>query len=191
MQGSSVHSATEFRERRRAAFLRSGRYEEVSQALPRNADRAAVVQSLIDATGVLDAFDVHEVAPASISKMKLFHSRDFVDALQRARDARPREAFGLIDDCAAFRDVFELASLEAGGSVLAAELLSSKQYNTAIWWGGGRHHAKTDAASGYCYVNDVVIAILELLKTFSRVMYIDIDVHHGDGVEDVSLIAHS
>ena len=168
-----------------AVFLRSGRYEEVSRALPRNGERAAVVQSLIDATGVLDEFEVREVAPASTSKMKLFHSRDFVDALQKARDARPREAYGLIDDCAAFRDVFELASLEAGGSVLAAELLSSGMFQTAIWWGGGRHHAKTDAAAGYCYVNDVVIAILELLKTFQRVMYLDIDVHHGDGVEEV------
>jgi len=45
-------------------------------------------------------------------------------------------------------------------------------------------HAKSDAASGYCYVNDVVIGVLELLTWFDRVMYIDIDVHHGDGVEE-------
>lgn len=45
------------------------------------------------------------------------------------------------------------------------------------------HHAKCGEASGFCYVNDIVLAILELLKYHKRVLYIDIDVHHGDGVE--------
>lgn len=49
------------------------------------------------------------------------------------------------------------------------------------------HHAKKSEASGFCYVNDIVLAILELLKVHARVLYIDIDVHHGDGVE-VSLL---
>jgi acetoin utilization deacetylase AcuC-like enzyme len=49
-------------------------------------------------------------------------------------------------------------------------------------WSGGLHHAKQSEASGFCYVNDCVLAILQLLKTFQRVLYIDIDIHHGDGV---------
>ena len=177
----------------RAAFLRSKQYELVSSALPRNAQRARVVQSLINATGVLDtAFDVHEVVPASARKMQAFHSRDFVDVLQKSRCVGQEElaAHGLVDDCATFGGVFELASLEAGGSVQAAQLLCSGMYDTAVWWGGGRHHAKTDLAAGYCYVNDVVLAILELLKSFERVMYIDIDVHHGDGVEEAFCYSH-
>jgi len=170
---------------RRHAFLRSARYEEVSRSLPLNAERAKVVQALIDASGVLDdAFDVFEVVPASSRTMQLFHSRGFVDALQTPGNARLREQYGLIDDCGPFSGVFELAALEAGGSVQAAQLLAGGGYDTAIWWGGGRHHAKTDAAAGFCYVNDVVLAIFELLRTFERVMYIDIDVHHGDGVEE-------
>jgi histone deacetylase 1/2 len=48
---------------------------------------------------------------------------------------------------------------------------------------GGLHHAKTNKASGFCYVNDCVLAIKRLLHTFQKVLYIDIDVHHGDGVE--------
>ena len=51
-------------------------------------------------------------------------------------------------------------------------------------WSGGLHHAKRNAASGFCYVNDIVLAILELLKYHARVLYIDIDIHHGDGVEE-------
>ena len=49
---------------------------------------------------------------------------------------------------------------------------------------GGLHHAKKSEASGFCYVNDIVLAILELLKYHQRVLYIDIDIHHGDGVEE-------
>lgn len=46
------------------------------------------------------------------------------------------------------------------------------------------HHAKKAEASGFCYINDIVLAILELLKSYQRVLYIDIDIHHGDGVEE-------
>lgn len=49
---------------------------------------------------------------------------------------------------------------------------------------GGMHHAKKAEASGFCYINDIVLSILELLKTFRRVLYVDIDIHHGDGVEE-------
>jgi histone deacetylase 1/2 len=51
-------------------------------------------------------------------------------------------------------------------------------------WAGGLHHAKKCEASGFCYVNDIVLAILELLKVHQRVLYVDIDIHHGDGVEE-------
>jgi hypothetical protein len=55
-------------------------------------------------------------------------------------------------------------------------------------WGpalaGGMHHAKKAEASGFCYVNDIVLAIMELLKVHARVLYVDIDIHHGDGVEE-------
>lgn len=53
----------------------------------------------------------------------------------------------------------------------------------AINWSGGLHHAKKREASGFCYVNDIVIGILELLKYHARVLYVDIDIHHGDGVQ--------
>jgi len=56
--------------------------------------------------------------------------------------------------------------------------------DVAVNWAGGLHHAKKSEASGFCYVNDIVLAILELLKHHQRVLYIDIDIHHGDGVEE-------
>ncbi|KAJ3204409.1 Histone deacetylase 2 [Entophlyctis luteolus] len=62
--------------------------------------------------------------------------------------------------------------------------LNSGRSDIAINWAGGLHHAKKSEASGFCYVNDIVLAILELLKVHERVVYIDTDVHHGDGVEE-------
>ena len=62
--------------------------------------------------------------------------------------------------------------------------LNDGSADIAINWAGGLHHAKKSEASGFCYVNDIVLAILELLKKHQRVLYIDIDIHHGDGVEE-------
>ena len=62
--------------------------------------------------------------------------------------------------------------------------LSPQSCDVAINWAGGLHHAKKFEASGFCYVNDIVIAILELLKYHPRVLYVDIDIHHGDGVQE-------
>lgn len=73
-----------------------------------------------------------------------------------------------------------IATLLAEG----ARKLASGQYDIAINWAGGLHHGKRSTASGFCYVNDLVLAIVELLRVFPRVLYIDIDIHHGDGVEE-------
>lgn len=62
--------------------------------------------------------------------------------------------------------------------------LNSGEADIAVNWTGGLHHAKKSEASGFCYVNDIVLSILELLKHHQRVLYIDIDIHHGDGVEE-------
>lgn len=74
--------------------------------------------------------------------------------------------------------------LYSGGSVNGASLLNSGAADIVLNWAGGMHHAKKAEASGFCYVNDIVLAILELLKTHARVLYVDIDIHHGDGVEE-------
>ena len=83
-----------------------------------------------------------------------------------------------------FEGIYEFAALSSGGSIQAAQKINRGDCDIAINWGGGLHHAKRKEASGFCYVNDIVLAILELLKTHQRVLYIDTDVHHGDGVEE-------
>ena len=71
-----------------------------------------------------------------------------------------------------------------GAPTDGAVRLNHGQADICVNWGGGLHHAKKSEASGFCYVNDIVLAILELLKYHARVLYIDIDIHHGDGVEE-------
>lgn len=87
-------------------------------------------------------------------------------------------------DCPIFPGCFTLSEISTGGSIDAAVMLNHKLADVCINWSGGLHHAKKEEASGFCYVNDIVCAIIELLKYNNRVLYIDIDVHHGDGVEE-------
>jgi histone deacetylase 1/2 len=88
------------------------------------------------------------------------------------------------NDCPWFPGLFEFSQISSGGSIDAAIKLNHKSSDICINWAGGLHHAKKQKASGFCYVNDIVLSILELLKYHQRVLYIDIDVHHGDGVEE-------
>lgn len=80
--------------------------------------------------------------------------------------------------------MFQFCQLSAGGSIGGAIKLNHKDADYAINYAGGLHHAKKAEASGFCYVNDIVLGILELLKHHKRVLYVDIDIHHGDGVEE-------
>jgi len=80
--------------------------------------------------------------------------------------------------------LFEFCQISSGGSVGGAYKLNNQTSDICINWAGGLHHAKKAEASGFCYVNDIVLGILELLRFHDRVLYIDIDIHHGDGVEE-------
>jgi histone deacetylase 1/2 len=80
--------------------------------------------------------------------------------------------------------LYDFCVTYSAGSVASAALLNNRMVEHAINWSGGLHHAKQSEASGFCYINDCVLAILELLKVYERVLYIDIDIHHGDGVEE-------
>ncbi|XP_035207655.1 histone deacetylase 8-like [Stegodyphus dumicola] len=94
------------------------------------------------------------------------------------------EKYGIGYDCPFIPQIFNAASMIGGATLTAAKALLSGEYQTAVNWGGGWHHAKKDQADGFCYVNDIVLGILQLLQKFKRVLYIDLDLHHGDGVEE-------
>ncbi|XP_053951412.1 histone deacetylase 8-like [Anastrepha ludens] len=98
--------------------------------------------------------------------------------------------YGLGFDCPSWRGMWEYACTIAGATMSACAALCKygAQKNGAqtviINWTGGWHHAQRDRAAGYCYVNDIVLGILVLRKHFKRVLYVDLDVHHGDGVQE-------
>ncbi|KDD73808.1 histone deacetylase, partial [Helicosporidium sp. ATCC 50920] len=87
-------------------------------------------------------------------------------------------------DCPVFDGMFDYFRQYTGGSVGGASLINQGEADLVMNWSGGMHHAKKGEASGFCYINDIVLAILELLREHARVLYVDIDIHHGDGVEE-------
>lgn len=119
-----------------------------------------------------------------------FHSEKYIETLRNTTPAQWKQStqkyyrYGLDEDCPIFPGLFDFCRLSAGASIEAASKLNAGQYDIAINWAGGLHHAKKSEASGFCYLNDCVLAILELLKVHPRVLYIDLDIHHGDGVEE-------
>lgn len=126
---------------------------------------------------------------ADVATLTCFHDPDYVAALQEADrqghvslEMRDRYNLGGMEN-PVFSGVFERAATAVGGSILAAERVAGG--GIAYHPAGGTHHAKRGAASGFCYFNDPVFAILTLLEAgCSRVLYVDLDAHHGDGVED-------
>lgn len=76
--------------------------------------------------------------------------------------------FNCVEDCPIFADMFDFCCMYAGSSLAAARKLCAGTTDIAINWSGGLHHAKRGEASGFCYVNDIVLAILELLKYVLR-----------------------
>lgn len=86
-------------------------------------------------------------------------------------------------DCPVFKGMYDYASLAAGASVVAAECLLRGEAMAAFNPSGGYHHAWPDRASGFCYINDVVLACMTLAAGGRRVAFVDLDVHHSDGVQ--------
>lgn len=140
---------------------------------------------------IFDQFFFHQRPhKATQEEMTKYHSDEYIRFLRSIRPDNMTEynkqmqKFNVGEDCPVFDGLYEFCQLSAGGSVAGAVKLNKQACDVAVNWSGGLHHAKKSEASGFCYVNDIVLAILELLKYHQRVLYIDIDIHHGDGVEE-------
>ncbi|HEY0167099.1 MAG TPA: acetoin utilization protein AcuC [Jatrophihabitans sp.] len=147
--------------------------------------RLDLTMSLARSLGVLDRLTVVEPAPAEESELLTVHGADYLAAVRAAGRDPGYQGFGLGSaDNPVFAGMFEAAALIAGGSRQAALEVWSGAAQHAVNIAGGLHHAMRDSAAGFCVFNDVVLAIRTLLAAGARrVAYVDIDVHHGDGVE--------
>ncbi|MEV7787273.1 acetoin utilization protein AcuC [Streptomyces sp. NPDC088106] len=154
---------------------------------PMDPVRLALTRSLVGALGLDREVRVVAAKAAGVSTLRLVHREDYIEAV-RAASADPAaadQAYGLgtVDD-PAFAGMHEVSALIAGQSVGAAEAVWRGEALHAVNFAGGLHHAMPGAASGFCVYNDASLAIARLLELGAeRVAYIDVDVHHGDGVQ--------
>ncbi|KAG8755616.1 histone deacetylase [Serendipita sp. 396] len=157
---------------------------------PMKPTRVRMTHSLVMNYGLYKKMEIYRAKPATKREMTQFHSDDYIEFLSKVTPnnmnqyQKEQAKYTVGDDCPIFDGLFDYCAISAGGSMEGAARLSRDKCDIAINWAGGLHHAKKGEASGFCYVNDIVLGILELLRYHQRVLYIDIDVHHGDGVEE-------
>ncbi len=176
----------------KTAFLYSDKFAtfDYGSEHPLKTIRLKLTYELIRAYGLLSLPDTLyvEVEPASIEDLLLFHDRDYIGMLKAVNEGirfPGAEYFGLgPGDNPVFKGLFDWSRLITGASLQAAKMVESGEVDIAFSISGGLHHAMRSMASGFCYVNDPVIAIMSLVKEGRRVAYIDIDAHHADGVQE-------
>lgn len=158
---------------------------------PMNPERLHLTARLLGDSGLLDLDGVRVVAPsvASDEDLATVHSEDYIRAvrdLSRNPD-RSDAAHGIgTEDNPAFSGMHEASARLAGGSLDAADALMSGRAVRAVNFGGGMHHAARSRASGFCIYNDAAASIQRLLdRGAQRVLYVDVDAHHGDGTESI------
>lgn len=159
-------------------------------AHPMKPHRIRMAHNLITNLGLYKYMEIYRPTPAAMKELTRFHSDEYIDFLARVSTdnmdqfIKQQAKFNVGEDCPIFDGLYEFSSIAAGGSISGANKISRGESDIVINWGGGLHHAKRNEASGFCYVNDIVLGALELLRYAPRVLYVDIDVHHGDGVEE-------
>jgi len=165
---------------------------------PMKPQRMRMAHALILSYELYKNMEVYRPHRAIETEMARFHETDYVNFLSSVNPDNYKDYalqlkrfnVGEATDCPVFDGLYEFQQSCAGASIDAAQKLNNQQADYCINWSGGLHHAKRAEASGFCYINDIVLSILELLKYHARVMYIDIDIHHGDGVEEAFYTTH-
>ncbi|MGW4648348.1 acetoin utilization protein AcuC [Kitasatospora sp. NPDC004289] len=156
---------------------------------PMDPTRLALTMRLVEALGLDTApgVTVRAAPPAGESTLRLVHTAEYLDAVRRiaAEPDRSDPAHGLgTDDNWAFAAQHTASALIAGQSVAGAESVWRGAARHAVNFAGGLHHAMPDRAAGFCVYNDPALAVARLLELGAeRVAYLDVDVHHGDGVQ--------
>lgn len=159
---------------------------------PLDPRRLELTVSLIRALGLVDSLDRPVVAPRDATDAELLtvHDPAYVDAVRtvsRDPSARVPPMFGLgTDDVPLVARMHEMARAVVGSTLTAAELVAAGTATRAFSLAGGLHHAHAGSASGFCVYNDLAVAIRWLQREHGmRVLYIDFDAHHGDGVQSI------
>lgn len=159
-------------------------------SIPFDTRRPGLTYRTVSSMGLLRGADRRVVAPVALTDAEVarFHHPRYLDALRRGgqgeHDLRALSMGLGTPDCPIFPGMYDYARLAAGGTTTAARLLLAGEADVAFNPAGGFHHAHADRAGGFCYLNDIVLACMELTDAGRRVLFLDIDVHHCDGVQD-------
>ena len=176
---------------RRAAFV----YEEVQSRHVLREDhvfrpnRLQLTFELLQSYGAFKESKLVPPGAASEDDILAFHTPQYLRAVKELSQGKERSdaiAFNFSEqgDNPPYRGMYEVSALYAGASITAAGLVASGEADAAFNISGGLHHAAPGHASGFCVFNDAVMAIMPLVERGMRVAYVDIDAHHGDGVQD-------
>lgn len=195
--GASLPSGPDGRKRRVSYFYEPsiGDYY-YGQGHPMKPHRIRMAHNLIVHYSLHRRMEIVRPFPAGPEDIRRFHSDDYVDFLASVTPdtlhdhthARHLKRFNVGEDCPVFDGIFEFCQASSGGSIGAAVKLNRQDADIAINWAGGLHHAKKSEASGFCYVNDIVLGILELLKVHRVCIFtLRISISHSANMEIRSL----
>jgi acetoin utilization protein AcuC len=157
---------------------------------PFKLQRNRLAYDLLDAYGLLQLpnMQIRDCTPVSDELLLTFHDPAYLACLKEfsaAGEPRADFRFGLGDaECPVFNGLYDCASLGVGATCEAVRLVEEEQVDIAFNLTGGWHHAHRAKASGFSYLNDAVVAINGLVARGRRVLYLDIDAHHGDAVQE-------
>ncbi|MFN3402193.1 MAG: acetoin utilization protein AcuC [Ferrovibrio sp.] len=167
------------------------RHSSLGGKHPLSIPRVSTVMDMVQALGWLEAGQYRESRPATPDQLARFHREDYIAAVQAAErtltvSPEDSERYNLgRGGNPVYATMFRRPATGVGGSLIAAQHLLQAGGGIIYSPGGGTHHGRPAQASGFCYFNDPVLAILAMLDAgLSRVAYVDLDVHHGDGVAD-------
>jgi len=155
---------------------------------PFRTERAERTRQTLYTMGLLLGPGIREVAPVPAQRtvLKKFHTARYLHALKTAENGKwelDALHMGLgTPDCPIFRGMYDYAVLAAGATLVGARMIMAGEANVAFNPSGGYHHAFPEKAAGFCYINDNALACTVLAEAGKRVLYLDVDVHNGDGV---------
>jgi acetoin utilization protein AcuC len=175
---------------RRSAFIHSQEIEKYSypEDSPFRTERAGRTRQVLYTMGLLSGQGIREVPPKPADRrtLKKFHTARYLHAMKKAEAGQwDLEALRMglgTTDCPIFRGMYGYAVLAAGATLTGAELILAGEADAAFNPSGGYHHAFPEKAAGFCYINDNALACIVLAEAGKRVLYLDVDVHCGDGV---------
>ena len=168
-------------------IFRNSDFGNKHPVLPKRVSNVYDFVKLLDIKNRIDFFS-NDIA--DFKTLSLFHSKEYLEVLKEtektqfiSRDKSKKYNLGTVSN-PIFKEMFRRHATSAGALILATELIE-KKYNYIFSPGSGAHHGQVNKASGFCYINDIAVAILVLkLKGYKRILYIDMDAHYGDGVSE-------